>query len=106
MGPELGLPQAQGRKEVFAAEDQVVTLLLAVRPDAPPTVAPRWLRFHLRPVQPGRLNRYRKMTGEDPFRPIWEGQMGASIPVARIPMMVLHPPGGGPAVSQVLSPGN
>lgn len=106
MGPELGLPQDQGRKEVFAAEDQVVTLLLAVRPDAPPTVAPRWLRFHLRPVQPGRLNRYRKMTGEDPFRPIWEGQMGASIPVARIPMMVLHPAEGGPAVSQVVSPGN
>ncbi len=106
MGPELGLPQDQGRKEVFAAEDQVVTLLLAVRPDAPPTATPRWLRFHLRPVQPGRLNRYRKMTGEDPFRPIWEGQMGASIPVARIPMMVLHPAEGGPAVSQVLSPGN
>ena len=106
MGPELGLPQDQGRKEVFAAEDQVVTLLLAVRPDAPPTATPRWLRFHLRPVQPGRLNRYRKMTGEDPFRPIWEGQMGASIPVARIPMMVLHPTEGGPAVSQVLSPGN
>jgi hypothetical protein len=106
MGPELGLPQDQGRKEVFAAEDQVVTLLLAVRPDAPPTVAPRWLRFHLRPVQPGRLNRYRKMTGEDPFRPIWEGRMGASIPVARIPMMVLHPAEGGPAVSQVVSPGN
>ena len=106
MGPELGLPQDQGRKEVFAAEDQVVTLLLAVRADAPPTATPRWLRFHLRPVQPGRLNRYRKMTGEDPFRPIWEGQMGPSIPVARIPMMVLHLSGGGPAVSQVVSPGN
>lgn len=106
MGPELGLPQDQGRKEVFAAEDQVVTLLLAVRADAPPTAAPRWLRFHLRPVQPGRLNRYRKMTGEDPFRPIWAGQMGPSIPVARIPMMVLHPSGGGPAVSRALSPSN
>lgn len=106
MGPELGLPQDQGRKEVFAGEDQVVTLLLAVRPDAPPTPAPRWLRFHLRPVNPGRLNRYRKMTGEDPFRPIWEGQMGPSIPVARIPMMVLHPSGGAPAVSQVIPAGN
>ncbi len=106
MGPELGLPQDQGRKEAFAAEDQVVTLLLAVRPDAPPTATPRWLRFHLRPVQPGRLNRYRKMTGEDPFRPIWEGRMGSSIPVARIPMMVLHPSGGGPAVSQVIPAGN
>ncbi len=106
MGPELGLPQDQGRKEVFAGEDQVVTLLLAVRPDAPPTTAPRWLRFHLRPVNPGRLNRYRKMTGEDPFRPIWEGQMGPSIPVARIPMMVLHPSGGAPAVSQVIPAGN
>ena len=106
MGPELGLPQDQGRKQVFASEDQVVTLLLAVRADAPPTDTPRWLRFHLRPVQPGRLNRYRKMTGEDPFRPIWEGRMGPSIPVARIPMMVLHPSGGGPAVSRVLSPGN
>ena len=74
--------------------------------DAPPTAAPRWLRFHLRPVQPGRLNRYRKMTGEDPFRPIWEGRMGPSIPVARIPMMVLQASGSGPAVSQVLSPGN
>lgn len=102
MGPELGQPQDQGRKENFAGEDQVVTLLLAVRPDAPPTDAPRWLRFHLRPVQPGRLNRYRKMTGEDPFRPIWEGRMGPSIPVARIPMMVLHPSGGGAAVSQVI----
>ena len=106
MGPELGLPQDQGRKEVFAGEDQVVTLLLAVRPDAPPTAAPRWLRCHLRPVNPGRLNRYRKMTGEDPFRPIWEGKMGPSIPVARIPMMVLHPAGGGPAVSQVIPAGN
>ncbi|MCY3758703.1 MAG: hypothetical protein OXG96_13360 [Acidobacteria bacterium] len=106
MGPELGLPQDQGRKEVFAPEDQVITLLLAVRADAPPTAAPRWLRFHLRPVQPGRLNRYRKMTGEDPFRPIWAGQMGPSIPVALIPMMVLHPSRGGPAVSQVVSPGN
>ena len=106
MGRELGLPQDQGRKEVFAGEDQVVTLLLAVRPDAPPTATPRWLRFHLRPVNPGRLNRYRKMTGEDPFRPIWEGKMGPSIPVARIPMMVLHPSGGGPAVSQVIPAGN
>ena len=106
MGPELGMPQDQGRKENFAGEDQVVTLLLAVRPDAPPTATPRWLRFHLRPVNPGRLNRYRKMTGEDPFRPIWEGQMGPSISVARIPMMVLHPSGGAPAVSQVIPAGN
>ena len=106
MGPELGLPQDQGRKEHFAGEDQVVTLLLAVRPDAPPTSTPKWIRFHLRPVQPGRLNRYRKMTGEDPFRPIWEGKMGPSIPVARVPMMVLHPSGGGPAVSQVIPAGN
>lgn len=106
MGPELGLPQDQGRKEVFAGEDQVVTLLLAVRPDAPPTTMPLWLRFHLRPVNPGRLNRYRKMTGEDPFRPIWVGRMGPSIPVARIPMMVLHPSGGAPAVSQVIPAGN
>lgn len=106
MGPELGMPQDQGRKQVFAGEDQVVTLLLAVRPDAPPTATPRWLRFHLRPVNPGRLNRYRKMTGEDPFRPIWEGRMGPSIPVARVPMMVLHPSGGGPAVSQVIPAGN
>lgn len=106
MGPELGLPQDQGRKEVFAGEDQVVTLLLAVRPDAPPTTTPLWLRFHLRPVNPGRLNRYRKMTGEDPFRPIWVGRMGPPIPVARIPMMVLHPSGGAPAVSQVIPAGN
>ena len=106
MGPELGLPQDQGRKENFAGEDQVVTLLLAVRPDAPPTATPRWLRFHLRPVNPGRLNRYRKMTGEDPFRPIWEGRMGPSIPVARVPMMVLHSSGGAPAVSQVIPAGN
>ncbi len=106
MGPELGLPQDQGLKEVFAGEDQVVTLLLAVRPDAPPTPTPRWLRFNLRPVNPGRLNRYRKMTGEDPFRPIWLGRMGPSIPVARIPMMVLHPSGGAPAVSQVIPAGN
>ena len=106
MGPELGLPQDQGRKEVFAGEDQVVTVVGAVRPAAPPTATPRWLRFHLRPVNPGRLNRYRKMTGEDPLRPIWEGRMGASIPVARIPMMVLHPSGGGPAVSQVIPAGN
>lgn len=106
MGPELGLPQDQGRKENFAGEDQVVTLLLAVRPDAPPTAMPRWIRFNLRPIQPGRLNRYRKMTGEDPLRPIWEGQMGPSIPVRQVPMMVLQPSGGGPAVSQVISPGN
>ena len=104
MGPELGLPQDQGRKKNFAGEDQVVTLLLAVRPDAPPTATPRWIRFHLRPVQPGRLNRYRKMGGEDPFRPIWEGQMGQSMFIRRVPMMVLHPSGGGPAVSQVISP--
>ena len=104
MGPELGLPQDQGRKENFAGEDQVVTLLLAVRPDAPPTAMPRWIRFNLRPVQPGRLNRYRKMGGEDPFRPIWEGQMGQSMFIHRVPMMVLHPSGGGPAVSQVISP--
>ena len=104
MGPELGLPQDQGRKKNFAGEDQVVTLLLAVRPDAPPTTVPRWIRFNLRPVQPGRLNRYRKMGGEDPFRPIWEGQMGRSMFIRRVPMMVLHPSGGGPAVSQVISP--
>ena len=104
MGPELGLPQDQGRKENFAGEDQVVTLLLAVRPDAPPTAMPRWIRFNLRPVQPGRLNRYRKMGGEDPFRPIWEGQMGQSMLIRQVPMMVLHPSGGGPAVSQVISP--
>ncbi len=104
MGPELGLPQDQGRKKNFAGEDQVVTLLLAVRPDAPPTATPRWIRFNLRPVQPGRLNRYRKMGGEDPFRPIWEGQMGRSMFIRRVPMMVLHPSGAGPAVSQVISP--
>ena len=106
MGPELGLPQDQGRKEYFAGEDQVVTLLLVVRPDAPSTPMPRWIRFNLRPVQPGRLNRYRKMSGEDPFRPIWEGQMGSSIPVLQVPMMVLYPLGDGPAVSQVISPSN
>lgn len=106
MGPELGLPQDQGRKEYFAGEDQVVTLLLVVRPDAPPTSIPRWIRFNLRPVQPGRLNRYRKMAGEDSFRPIWEGQMGSSIPVLQVPMMVLYPLGDGPAVSQVTSPSN
>ena len=105
MGPELGLPQDQGRKESFAAEDQVVTLLLVVGPDAPPTAMPQSIRFNLRPVQPGRLNRYRKMGGEDPFRPIWEGKIGRSMLIHEVPMMVLHPSGGESTVSQVISQG-
>ncbi len=106
MGPELGLPQDQGRKERFTPDDQVVTLVLVVRPDAPPTPMPRFIRFNLRPVQPGRLNRYRKMGGEDPFRPIWEGRIGQPMPVHEVPMMVLHPSGGEAAVSQVIPGGN
>ncbi len=103
VGPKLDLPQDQGEKERFKPNDQVVTVLLAVAPDAPPTLKPQFIKFNVQPVQVERLNRYRRMSGEAPFRPIWERKMGERIFVHEVPMMVLQSPSSDSVVNQVAS---
>lgn len=85
-----GPPQDQGRKERFMPESQEAVILIAAGKEAPATVSPQWVRLVVRPVPEGRVARYVKFGGEAPLKPIGVGQVGKSLPVLRIPLMVIR----------------
>ena len=68
---ERGFEGGDGKKAMFRARSQKVTIMLEASPDAPSTPMPHLIRINA--------------------RPILDGQMGAPLAVGEIPMLVVKP---------------
>ena len=79
------------KKKRFAAVVEPTTLLLVAGPDAPVTGMPRFIRFNVHAVQPGRITRLYKMSAERDLKPIRNGMVGPRLQVHEVPLMIVAP---------------